>query len=69
MYKDSVSATALVLALMARTGRSVRELAEALPKYAMVKRKVILKPGLAERAIARVSDAFPDAAFIERKQL
>lgn len=59
--RDSVSAAALILGLMARTGRGVRDLAGALPDYAMVKRKVMLRPGLAERAIERVSDAFPDA--------
>ena len=59
--RDSVGAAGLVLGLMARTGRSVRELVDAIPAYAMVKRKVVLKPGLAERAIERVNDAFPDA--------
>ncbi|MFM9994888.1 MAG: hypothetical protein ACKVU4_03700 [Phycisphaerales bacterium] len=48
--RDSLSAMALVLALMARTGKSIRELVAAIPAYAIEKRKVDL---------ARKEDAQP----------
>ncbi len=48
--RDSLSAMALVLALMARTGRKVSELVASLPAYAIEKRKVEL---------ARRADAAP----------
>lgn len=38
--RDSLSAAALVLALMARTGKRVSELVSELPTYSIVKRKV-----------------------------
>lgn len=48
--RDSLSGIALALALMKMTGKSLRALADALPRYEMVK----LKAGLADRgAIAR----------------
>lgn len=57
--RDSMSGMALVLWLMAATGKSVSELAAALPRYAIEKRKV----GLAHReaaagAVERVARAF-----------
>ena len=48
--RDSLSAMALVLALMARTGKKVSELVAAIPAYAIEKRKVDL---------ARKEDAKP----------
>ncbi|MFN0133194.1 MAG: phosphoglucosamine mutase [Phycisphaerales bacterium] len=48
--RDSLSAMALVLSLMARTGRSVAELVAGVPSYAIEKRKV---------EIARREDASP----------
>lgn len=41
--RDALSAMGLVLALMARTGRSLADLAADLPSYAVVKRKVPLE--------------------------
>jgi phosphomannomutase len=40
--RDSLSAMALVVALMARTGKTVRGLVAAMPRYAIEKRKVDL---------------------------
>lgn len=40
--RDSLSAMALVLALMARTGKTVSELVAGMPRYAIEKRKVDL---------------------------
>src|SRR5262249_24405360 len=48
--RDSLSAMALVLALMARTGKRVSELVAAIPAYAIEKQKVDL---------ARKEDATP----------
>jgi phosphomannomutase len=61
--RDSLSAMALVLALMARTGKKVSELVAAIPAYAIEKRKVDL---------ARKEDATPAvekiaAAYREQK--
>lgn len=42
MIRDSLSATALTLGLVARTGRSLGELVEEMPRYAIAKRKVPL---------------------------
>lgn len=61
LIRDSIGAAGLVLGLLARTGRTVSELCGALPGYAMVKRKVHLRPGLADRAIGSINDAYPDA--------
>lgn len=61
LIRDSLGAAALVLALMTRTGQSIGELCDGLPSYSMIKRKVELRPGLADRAMSQVVDAFPDA--------
>jgi len=53
--RDSLSAMALVLALMARTGKKLSELVAAIPAYAIEKRKVDL---------ARKEDAAPAVAAI-----
>jgi len=53
--RDSLSAMALVLALMARTGKTVSQLVADLPRYAIEKRKVDL---------ARKEDAAPAVAKI-----
>jgi phosphomannomutase len=53
--RDSLSAMALVLSLMARTGKTVSQLVADLPRYAIEKRKVDL---------ARKEDAAPAVAKI-----
>jgi phosphomannomutase len=57
--RDSLSAMALILALLARTGKKVSQLAAALPAYAIEKRKVDLaKKEDAQPAIARLAAAY-----------
>lgn len=53
--RDSLSAMALVLALMARTGKTVSQLVADLPAYAIEKRKVDLAGGRKEDATPAVS--------------
>jgi phosphomannomutase len=55
--RDSLSAMALVLSLMARTGRTLGELVAAIPSYAIEKRKVDL---------ARKEDALPAIESVAR---
>ncbi|MEC9373530.1 MAG: phosphoglucosamine mutase, partial [Planctomycetota bacterium] len=52
--RDSVSAMALVLALLTREEVALSELIGSLPRYAIVKQKVAIREGLAERAIDAV---------------
>lgn len=59
--RDAPAAAALVLALLARTGRRVSELVAAAPRYAIVKAKVARGPALAE-VYAALRRRFPDAA-------
>ncbi len=57
--RDSLSAMALVLALMARTGRPLSELVDALPRYAIEKRKVDLASReAAEPALKKLREAY-----------
>lgn len=49
--RDSVASIALVLSLMAATGKAVSELVATIPNYAIVKRKTPIREGLAERAL------------------
>src|SRR5690606_29810459 len=57
--RDSLGAMALVLALMARTGRTVGALAAALPAYAIEKRKVDLaRREDAAAAIEKIAHAY-----------
>jgi phosphomannomutase len=58
LIRDSLSAMALVLGLMARTGSSVSELVARVPRYAIVKRKVEL---------SRREDADPAIAAVEAR--
>lgn len=57
--RDSLSAMALVMALMARTGKTVSQLVADIPSYAIVKRKVDLPdPSHAKRAAEAVAKCF-----------
>jgi phosphomannomutase len=59
--RDSLSAMALVLALMARTGKKVSELVAAIPAYAIEKRKVDLaRKEDARPAIDKIAAAYRD---------
>lgn len=64
--RDSLSAMALTLELMATSGQPLSALHASLPRYSMVKRKLSLE-GIGGRAaldgmLARVRSAFPHAA-------
>ena len=58
--RDSISSMALVLALMTRTGCTISQLVAQMPGYAIVKRKVELRDGMAERALHATQDMFAD---------
>lgn len=53
--RDSLSAMALTLALMATTGDTLSAAAAKVPAYAIVKRKIDVREGLAQRAVAAAS--------------
>ena len=59
--RDSLSAIALVLTLMARTGRSLEDLTADIPAYAIVKRKAPADPQLIPALEPRLTDAFQNA--------
>ncbi len=59
--RDSLSAMALVLSLMARTGKKVSELVAAIPAYAIDKRKVDLaRKEDARPAVEKIAAAYRD---------
>ncbi len=60
--RDSLSGMALVLALMAKTGKTVSQLVSGVPSYAIVKRKVDVRDrSEADRAAAAVKGHFKGA--------
>lgn len=59
--RDAPVAAALVLALLARTGKAVSELVAAAPRYAIVKEKIPRGAAL-DDAYAQLRRRFPDAA-------
>ncbi len=64
--RDSIGAMALVLALLARTERSIAELVAELPSYAIEKRKVPIEGLATERVLAGVARVFAAARLDER---
>ncbi|MBL8764609.1 MAG: phosphoglucosamine mutase [Phycisphaerae bacterium] len=60
LVRDSLSAMALTLALLTREGRPLSDLVSSVPSYAIEKRKVPVKPGLAERAIDALARRYAD---------
>lgn len=60
--RDSISAMALTLALMTRTGASLAQLVARIPRYAMVKEKLDIRPGMADRALGVARSAFAGGA-------
>ena len=54
--RDSLSAMALVLALMAAEERPLSEIVADLPAYAIVKRKAPIREGLAPAAVAALKE-------------
>jgi phosphomannomutase len=61
--RDSLSAMALIIALVARTGKTVSQLVADVPSYAIVKRKVDLR---AKEDAARAVEALAKAYATER---
>jgi phosphomannomutase len=58
--RDGLVAAALVAQAMVASGRTLRELADRLPRYVMVKAKAARSDEPWERAAARLRGAFPD---------
>jgi len=63
--RDGVLAAAVVLSLLATSGRKLSELAAELPRYGMVKTKFSLEGKSLPSAIAALKSRFPDAALDE----
>jgi len=60
--RDSIGAMALVLRLVSSTGKSVSELVGESTRYAIVKRKLPIRAGLAETALARTRSLIDGAS-------
>lgn len=57
--RDALVGVALFLTMMARTGKSVAQILEGLPKYSIYKTKVELQPGLdVDRLLLNVKEAY-----------
>ena len=56
--RDSFVGMALILDAMAATGKTIAELADALPKYALVKRKMTVELSSVPALLDRVASAF-----------
>ncbi len=56
--RDSLAGAALVLELIATTGKPVSELVATIPAYQIVKDKLPIKPGMAEAAAKAVVERF-----------
>jgi phosphomannomutase len=61
--RDSLAGMGLILQHMAETGRSISELADSLPRFHIIKRKIPLKKMSAMKAIHRIRSHFKDAKF------
>ncbi len=64
--RDSLAGAALLLELMATTGKTVSQLVDDIPAYTIVKTKCPIQPGMAEAAGAAVKQAFADHAIDEQ---
>ena len=60
LVRDSLVGMALTLELLATTGQSLSRLVADIPGYAIVKDKLPIAPGMAERATARLREKFGD---------
>ncbi|MBL0926841.1 MAG: phosphoglucosamine mutase [Phycisphaerales bacterium] len=65
--RDSISGIALTLALMARERRPLSRLVASVPSYAIEKRKMPIRDGLAERAIAAVKRHWAGSAAMDEQ--
>jgi len=63
LIRDSLSAMALTLAILARDGVSVSSLAARVPGYVIEKRKAPVREGLARRAGEAIAARFADASI------
>lgn len=59
--RDSLVAIALILQLMARTGLSIKQLADKIPSYAMVKRRFNVPTEAIEKVFIRLKNEFAGA--------
>ncbi len=64
--RDSLGTMALILALLARTGKSLEELVAQIPGYAIEKRKAPIDDALAQKAPALLKAAFEGARVDEQ---
>ncbi len=67
--RDSLGAMALVLALMAREGKTLSEIVDGLPRYAIVKKKAGIREGLAVAAIGALKEKYAGNAMDEQDGL
>ena len=56
--RDSLAGIALMLEMLATTGKRVSELVSAMPRYTIIKDKLPIQAGMAEKAIDRVKEKF-----------
>jgi phosphomannomutase len=56
--RDSLAGAALMLELLATTGKSLSQLVADIPAYSIVKQKLPIEPGMADRAIEQVGKLF-----------
>lgn len=66
LIRDSLGAIALVLGLLATTGRTVSECVAALPSYAILKRKAPIGSGGAGAALDAIAAQWPEGAVDRR---
>jgi phosphomannomutase len=64
LVRDSLSAMSLVLQLMAATGTSLAQLADALPRYRMIKQKVECPRERIDAAVERTGRTFAGSAGV-----
>ena len=61
--RDSLVGMALVLELLAATGKKLSQLVAQIPVYSIVKDKLPIAPGMAERAVAALRGTFAGQRF------
>jgi phosphomannomutase len=58
--RDSLAGIALTLEMLATTGQTLSQLVSAIPAYAIVKDKLPIQPGMAQRTLESLKVAFAD---------
>ena len=61
--RDSLVGIALVLQMMAETGKSIGTLAGEIPTYCMIKEKFVADKSMAQKILARAKETFSDAGL------